>query len=115
MKSILFALGVGLALGGTAMAEPTKVLTPERVFSSPDLSGPVARGVQLSPDGKLVTFLKSKPGDQTALDLWAAPTSGDSPMPSDSSPSPPAGPTWLTRVACSRALRVAWPAGGGMP
>ena len=79
MKSILFALGVGLALGGTAMAEPTKVLTPERVFSSPDLSGPVARGVQLSPDGKLVTFLKSKPGDQTALDLWAAPTSGDGP------------------------------------
>ena len=79
MKSILFALGIGLALGGTAMAEPTKVLTPERVFSSPDLSGPVARGVQLSPDGKLVTFLKSKPGDQTALDLWAAPTSGDGP------------------------------------
>ena len=79
MKSIMFALGVSLALGGAAMAEPTQVLTPERVFASPDLSGPVARGVQLSPDGKLVTFLKSKPGDQTALDLWAAPTSGDGP------------------------------------
>jgi hypothetical protein len=79
MKSIMFALGVSLALGGAAMAEPTQVLTPERVFASPDLSGPVARGVQLSPDGKLVTFLKSKPGDQTALDLWAAPTTGEGP------------------------------------
>jgi len=63
----------------TPVLSPAKVLTPERVFASPDLSGPVARGVQLSPDGQLVTFLKAKANDQTALDLWAAPTSGDGP------------------------------------
>jgi dipeptidyl-peptidase 4 len=79
MKSIVIALSAGLMIGEAAVAETPKVLTPERVFESPDLSGPVASGVQLSPDGKLVTFRKAKPSDQTALDLWAAPTSGDGP------------------------------------
>ncbi|MDO8379602.1 MAG: hypothetical protein Q7T09_11510, partial [Phenylobacterium sp.] len=41
---------------GAARAEK---LTPERVYAAPDLTGPRARGVTLSPDGKLVTYLKA--------------------------------------------------------
>jgi dipeptidyl-peptidase-4 len=55
-------------------------LTPERVFSDPDLNGPRARDVQLSPDGKLVTYLKGETGDQNVLDLWAADTAGGAPF-----------------------------------
>lgn len=61
---------------GSALAE---VLTPERTFAAPDLSGPTARGVQFSPDGRLVTFLRAKPEDRTTLDLWAVPTAGGEP------------------------------------
>lgn len=60
-----------------AAAPGRAVLTADRVFADPDLNGPAARGVRLSPDGGLVTYLQPKPEDQTALDLWAAPTSGD--------------------------------------
>src|SRR3546814_7007935 len=35
-------------------------LTLERVFASPDLSGPQPRALKLSPDGKLVTLLKDR-------------------------------------------------------
>jgi dipeptidyl-peptidase 4 len=45
-------------------------LTAERLYASPSLSGPTARGVKFSPDGKRVTFLKAKPDDQSRLDLW---------------------------------------------
>ena len=57
-------------------AEP---LAPERAFAAPDLSGPTARGVQISPDGRLVTFLRAKTEDRTVQDLWALPTSGGEP------------------------------------
>jgi dipeptidyl-peptidase-4 len=79
---VLVCAGASLWLGGFTMAEtaaPLSVLTPERVFGDPDLSGPLARGVALSPDGKLVTFLRAKPTDQSALDLWAAPAAGQGP------------------------------------
>lgn len=56
------------------------VLTPERVFSDPSLSGPVARGVSLSPDGELVAFLRSREDDVDVLDLWAAPTGEGEPF-----------------------------------
>ncbi len=62
-----------------APSPAASVLTPDRVFADPDISGPTAKGVALSPDGKLVTYLKAKETDQTALDLWAASTSGDAP------------------------------------
>jgi len=54
-------------------------LTPERVFGSPALSGPVARGVEVSPDGDYVTFLAPEPTNQFKLDLWIAPTVGGEP------------------------------------
>jgi dipeptidyl-peptidase-4 len=54
-------------------------LTPERAFASPDLTGPTARGVAVSPDGRLVTYLRAKPENQQVLDLWAAPVDGGEP------------------------------------
>jgi dipeptidyl-peptidase 4 len=51
-------------------------LTPERVFGSPALSGPAARAVELSPDGRFVTFLAPEPNNQFKLDLWIAPAAG---------------------------------------
>ena len=56
--------------GVAAAAAAGQVLTPERVFASPDLSGPSARGVQMAPDGSAVTYLKTKPADITVTDLW---------------------------------------------
>ncbi|MEQ1499658.1 MAG: DPP IV N-terminal domain-containing protein [Novosphingobium sp.] len=46
------------------------VLSFERVFASPSLSGPVPRGVKLSPDGRWLTVLKSRPDDRERYDLW---------------------------------------------
>jgi dipeptidyl-peptidase-4 len=58
----------------SAAPPPTSTpLTPERVFASPALSGPAARGVAVSPDGKWVTWLKPEANNQYKLDLWAAP------------------------------------------
>ena len=45
-------------------------LTLERVFASPSLAGPVPRGVMLSPDGRFVTVLRSRPDDRERYDLW---------------------------------------------
>lgn len=50
-----------------------------RVFAAPALNGPTPRGVELSPDGKLVTYLKPEPEDQTTFDLWALPVAGGEP------------------------------------
>lgn len=49
-------------------------LTLERVFASPDLSGPRPRALKLSPDGRLVTFLKQRADDKERYDLWAIDT-----------------------------------------
>jgi dipeptidyl-peptidase-4 len=50
-----------------------------RVFDAPALNGPVPRGVELSPDGALVTYLKPEPSDPTTFDLWARPVKGGEP------------------------------------
>src|SRR5690606_30191392 len=68
-----------LLAAGPALAQDAAVLTPERVFADPDLNGPRARGVTLSPDGGLVAFLRSREDDQDVLDLWAAPVEGGEP------------------------------------
>ena len=52
-------------------------LTPERMFGSPAISGPVARGVGVSPDGRFVTFLAPEPTNQYKLDLWIAAATGE--------------------------------------
>jgi dipeptidyl-peptidase 4 len=53
-----------------APAGAGEALTPARVFASPDLNGPRARGVQMAPDGSAVTYLKTKPSDISVTDLW---------------------------------------------
>ncbi len=57
----------------------TLPLTPERVFDSPALSGPIARGVKVSPDGGFITYLAPEPTNQFKLDLWIAPAVGGDP------------------------------------
>jgi dipeptidyl-peptidase 4 len=52
------------------LPDSTTVLTPQRLYASPSLSGPAPRGVKFSPDGKRVTFLKGRPIEQDRLDLW---------------------------------------------
>ena len=43
----------------------------ERLFAAPDLSGPTLRGVKISPDGKLVAYLRARDDDKDRFDLWA--------------------------------------------
>jgi dipeptidyl-peptidase-4 len=81
MKHLVTAFAISLfsnALCGEMplAAEPLPI---ERIFEGPSLDGPVARGVALSPDGRLVTFLRPKDNDPTVLDLWFAPVEGDLP------------------------------------
>ena len=43
----------------------------ERLFTAPDLSGPTLRGVKISPNGKLIAYLKGREDDKDRYDLWA--------------------------------------------
>lgn len=75
MRTVLLASTILLsATSALAQETPSNILTPERVFSSPSLNGPVAKGVSLSPDGELVAFLRSREDNVDVQDLWAAPT-----------------------------------------
>lgn len=75
MRTILLASTILLsATSALAQETPSNILTPEWVFSSPSLNGPVAKGVSLSPDGQLVAFLRSREDNVDVQDLWAAPT-----------------------------------------
>ncbi|GMW06693.1 MAG: peptidase S9 [Nevskiales bacterium] len=55
-----------LAAAG-AGADP---LTLERMFASPDLSGASLRAPQISPDGRLVAYLRGKERAASQFDLW---------------------------------------------
>jgi dipeptidyl-peptidase-4 len=59
-----------LALGASPPASAEK-LPLERLFSAPDLAGPTLRGVQISPDGKLIAYLRAREDDKDRFDLWA--------------------------------------------
>jgi len=76
MKFVAGGLIVALMACGVAQAEK---LTPERVFADPDLSGSIARGVKVSPDGSAVTYLRAKADDQRMTDLWIADVKGGDP------------------------------------
>ncbi|MGY6630341.1 MAG: S9 family peptidase [Wenzhouxiangella sp.] len=45
-------------------------LTIERIFASPDLSGPSLRQAELSPAGDRVTFVRGRDDDRELMDLW---------------------------------------------
>ena len=78
MKRLVLAISALVLWGGAALAQD-QVLTPERVFSSPDLNGPAARGVKLAPDSSAVTYLEVKATDLNITDLWIADVKGGAP------------------------------------
>lgn len=57
--------------GAVPMTAHAEKLTLERLFAAPDLSGPTLRGVRISPDGRLVSYLKARDDDKDRFDLWA--------------------------------------------
>jgi dipeptidyl-peptidase 4 len=59
----------GIFLFLTAHADSPE-LSLERIFDSPDLSGPTLREARLSPAGDRVTFLRGRDDDRSMLDLW---------------------------------------------
>lgn len=76
MRLWFVGLMMSAVIGGSAMAasEVPKTLTLERVFASPDLSGPQPQSLKLSPDGTLLTSLRPRADERTRLDLWAVDT-----------------------------------------
>lgn len=47
------------------------MLTIERIFAAPDLSGASLRAARLSPDGRYVAYLRGSEQNKDRLDLWA--------------------------------------------
>ena len=68
---ILLSAALALLAAAPASAEN---ITLERIFASPDLSGPVPREAKLSPDGRYATLLKPRANDRERFDLWAIDT-----------------------------------------
>jgi dipeptidyl-peptidase 4 len=64
----LAAVALCATISGNTRAD---TLPLERLFAAPDLSGPTLRGVKISPDGKLVAYLKARDDDKDRFDLWA--------------------------------------------
>ena len=58
-----------LALPLTGLAQNAE-FTIERIFDSPDLSGPSLRQAELSPAGDRVTFIRAREDDRDLMDLW---------------------------------------------
>lgn len=71
---ITFACAFGFSLsanvGATSDTTASLGLSIERIHQSPSLSGTAPRGIQVSPDGQRVTFLKGKEQDYDRYDLW---------------------------------------------
>ena len=73
MNKLTGLLVSSLALWSANVAgnnHPESVLGIERIFHSPSLQGVAQKKLQVSPDGKRVTFLQGKKTDYERLDLW---------------------------------------------
>jgi dipeptidyl-peptidase-4 len=73
MNKLTWLLVSGLAVWSVNVAgnnHPVSTLTIERIFQSPSLQGASQKKLQVSPDGKRVTFLQGKKTDYERLDLW---------------------------------------------
>ncbi len=68
MPRLLICAAAWLLAATPALA--TAELTIERIFASPDLSGPELRQVEISPAGDRVTFVRGRDDDRDLLDLW---------------------------------------------
>ena len=66
----LSAVGLALALASIAAAQPvgSKMLTVERIFSAPSLSGYLTEGVEWTPDSKRVSYFGH---GRSGVELWA--------------------------------------------
>ncbi len=64
---------VAIATLAFALAFPASAaeLTLERLREAPGLSGPAPRKLAISPDARLVTYLRPRPDDPLRYDLWA--------------------------------------------
>jgi dipeptidyl-peptidase 4 len=70
--TVAFALVAMALLAGFPGGESRAATLPlERLFTAPDLSGPTLRGAQISPDGRLVAYLRARDDDKDRFDLWA--------------------------------------------
>src|SRR5215204_3296111 len=73
----VYSSRLGAALAGAvlmallALPAGAGKLPLERLFAAPDLSGPTLRGVRISPDGKLIAYLRTREDDKDRYDLWA--------------------------------------------
>src|SRR5882757_2865472 len=67
---ILIALMASIMPFTTSVSKAEK-LTIDRLFSAPDLSGASLRAPQISPDGRLVAYLKGTERNKDRMDLWA--------------------------------------------
>ncbi len=70
MKTILAA-----ALLAASMPALAEEFTIDRLVSGPSINGSSMRGLQMSPDGKRITFLRGKENNRNQLDLWEFDTS----------------------------------------
>jgi dipeptidyl-peptidase 4 len=68
--------GVAQSLGAQKPSTgPAKALTVERIYSTPSLSGRLARGVAWTPDGKVFSFFETKgSGKDAKTELWGIDT-----------------------------------------
>jgi dipeptidyl-peptidase-4 len=67
---ILIALMASFTTLATTVTQAEK-LTIDRMFAAPDLSGASLRAPQISPDGRLVAYLRGAERNKDRLDLWA--------------------------------------------
>jgi dipeptidyl-peptidase-4 len=75
MRLLLLAAAPLVIAAAPPPEVPQKTLTIERIFASPELSGPTPRQLKLSPDGRYATLLKPRASDRERFDLWALDTS----------------------------------------
>lgn len=72
-------------VGSPEMSSNAENITPDvpqltpAIVANPALNGASPRGVQFSPDGSLLTFLKPNAENPEVLDLWSMPSSGGEP------------------------------------
>jgi dipeptidyl-peptidase-4 len=67
----LLALLLALVVGSPATGQGARELSIEAIFAEPGLTGPAPSEFQWSPDGKLLTYILPKDGEDDARDLWA--------------------------------------------
>jgi dipeptidyl-peptidase 4 len=66
-----FALALMALTSFLTTSSHAEKLSIERMFTAPDLSGASLRAPQISPDGRLVAYLRSSERNKDRLDLWA--------------------------------------------